>query len=343
MRMKDLLRVLALLLAPLFLGSKAYPHEVRPAYLQIDETRPDQFDVLWKQPRMGALMLRLKPELSNGLLDVPPSEEYIDENFIIRRWEQRPFTRGTFDGATVRVEGLERTLTDALIVVGFADGQRIATVLKPSKPEFVLDLAGNSKLPAGAYLTLGIEHILTGFDHLSFVLCLMLLIRGPEKLLKTLTAFTVAHSITLSATALGYVRINAPLVESLIALSIIFLAVELTRFWRGHPVLTSRHPWMIAFIFGLLHGFGFAGSLAEIGLPSQNIPGALLLFNCGVEIGQFVFVGVVIAVIMVTRSRWPVAVRSACWLLPYAVGTLASLWMFERIVIAYPLIGLMRG
>jgi hydrogenase/urease accessory protein HupE len=188
-------------------------------------------------------------------------------------------------------------------------------------------------MPVAAYLTLGIEHILTGFDHLSFVLCLVLLVSGRLKLLKTITAFTIAHSITLAAAALGYVHVSSPLIESLVALSIVFVAVELTRSWKGHQGITTRYPWLIAFTFGLLHGFAFAGSLADIGLPPHNIPGALLLFNCGVEIGQLLFVGAVLAIIAVLRLRYAAPANSGRWLVPYAVGTLASYWMFERIAV----------
>ena len=330
---EGILRVLSALLGAILLGSQASSHEIRPAYLQIDETAPNRFDVLWKQPSMGTLALHLEPKLSNGLLDGPSDEEYTTNSFVIRQWKGRPLGRAAFDGATVRVEGLAHTLTDALVIISFADGQQIQTLLKSGSPAFDIHLAGTGKIPVAAYLTLGIQHILTGFDHLCFVLCLVLLVSGRLKLLKTITAFTIAHSITLAAAALGYVHVNPPLIESLVALSIVFVVVELTRSWKGRQGITACHPWLIAFTFGLLHGFAFAGSLADIGLPPHNIPGALLIFNCGVEIGQLLFVGAVLAVIAVLRSIWAVTANSARWLVPYAVGTLASYWMFERIAV----------
>jgi hydrogenase/urease accessory protein HupE len=306
-------------------------HEVRPAYLQIDETAPDRFDVLWKQPANGTLAVHLEPTLSNHLLENrKPSAEFTSTSFVIRQWEKLPATRDSFDGATVRIDGLENTITDALVNISFLNGQQVQTVLKPSAPELLVHLKGAGKMPVPAYLGLGVEHILTGFDHLSFVLGLVLLIHGRWKLLKTITAFTVAHSITLAAAALGHVHVSPPVIESLVALSIVFVAVELGRAYRGHDGLTVHYPWLIAFTFGLLHGFAFAGSLADIGLPRHNIPGALLLFNCGVEIGQLLFVGAVLIIIYALHRTPMPRLRYVRWAAPYAIGTLASYWMFER-------------
>jgi hydrogenase/urease accessory protein HupE len=331
--MKRSLRVLAALLG-LMLWAQASPHEVRPAYLQIDETAPDRFDALWKQPSVGTLAVHLVPRLSNGLLDTPPDEEYTANSFVIRRWKGRAVAREAFDGATLSIEGLEHTLTDALVIISFTGGQQVQTLLKPGHSSFIVHLTGTGKMPVPAYLTLGIEHILTGFDHLSFVLCLVLLVPGRLRLLKTITAFTIAHSVTLALAALGYAHVSAPLVESLVALSIVFVAVELTRVQQAHEGITTRFPWAIAFIFGLLHGLAFAGSLADIGLPPHNIPGALLLFNCGVEIGQLLFVGAIVAVISALQCVASVVdAKSGRWLVPYAIGTLASYWMFERIAV----------
>lgn len=314
----------------------ASAHEVRPAYLQITENGQQGFDVLWKQPALGTLALRLTPEVSNGLLDAPPTEESATHSFVVRRWTHRPQTRESFDGAVIRIAGLERTITDVLVSVSFANGQTVQTVLKPDNNSLTLHLQGAGKLAVPAYLTLGIEHILTGFDHLSFVLGLLLLVRGRIRLLKTITAFTVAHSITLAAAALGHVNVSAPVIESLVALSIVFVAVELVRAYRGRDGLSVRHPWLVAFVFGLLHGFAFAGSLADIGLPTHNIPGALVLFNLGVEIGQVLFVAAVLALVhAVRRLPWRFD-RQARWATAYGIGTLAAFWMIERIHVLIP-------
>jgi hydrogenase/urease accessory protein HupE len=306
-------------------------HEVRPAYLEITENAQHHFDVLWKQPSNGTLVIKMTPRVSNGLLDGKPSEESYANSFVVRRWENLPFTRDSFDGATLDIQGLQFTITDALVNLTFANGQQIQEILRPGTPSMRVHLTGTGKLPVPAYLRLGIEHILTGFDHLSFVLGLLLLVRSRMMLVKTITAFTIAHSITLVAAALGLVHVSAPVIESLVALSIVFVAVELARYYRGHEGLTVRFPWLISFTFGLLHGFAFAGSLAQIGLPPHNIPLALLLFNLGVEIGQLLFVAAVFAFIGLLRllpRQLPAWTR---WVAPYAIGALASYWMFERI------------
>lgn len=320
----------------LLAAGAAHAHEIRPAYLEISENAAGRFDVLWKQPAMGTMAVRLVPSVSNGLLEGPPSAESASHSFVVRRWANRPQTRDSFDGATVRVDGLERTITDVLVNVHFATGQEIQTILKPDSTSTALHLQGTGKMPVPAYLTLGVEHILTGFDHLAFVLGLLLLVRGSLTLLKTITAFTIAHSLTLASAALGFVNVSAPVIESLVALSIVFVAVELARMYRGQDGLTVRYPWLIAFTFGLLHGFAFAGSLADIGLPSHNIPGALLLFNVGVELGQLLFVMAVLLLMRLSRLFPWQPERYARWAATYGIGALASYWMIERIHVLLP-------
>jgi hydrogenase/urease accessory protein HupE len=306
-------------------------HEIRPAYLEITENARHHFDVLWKQPSMGTQLLRLVPQVSNGLLDAKPTEESAANSFLVRRWKNVDVTRDSFDGAAIQIEGLEYTITDALISISFANGQDIQEILRPRNPTLVVHLTGTGKVPVPAYLLLGIEHILTGFDHLSFVLGLLLLVRSRVTLIKTITAFTIAHSITLAAAALGWVHVNPSVIEALVAFSIVFVALELVRGYRGQYGLTARYPWLIAFTFGLLHGFAFAGSLAQIGLPERNIPLSLLLFNVGVEIGQLLFVGVVLSVIELLK-RLPRRLPDwTTWIPPYAIGALASFWVIQRL------------
>jgi hydrogenase/urease accessory protein HupE len=306
-------------------------HEIRPAYLQITENADHRFDVLWKQPSVGAQLLRLVPQVSNGLLDAKPTEESVANSFVVRRWQNLEVARGSFDGATIRIDGLEYTITDALINISFANGQDIQTILRPQSPSLVVHLTGTGKVPVPAYLLLGIEHILTGFDHLSFVLGLLLLVRSRLTLIKTITAFTVAHSLTLAAAALGFVHVNPSVIEALVAFSIVFVALELARAHRGQYGLTAQIPWLIAFTFGLLHGFAFAGSLAQIGLPEHNIPLSLLLFNVGVELGQLLFVGAVLLLIALL-NRLPRRLPNwTTWIPPYAIGGLASFWVIQRL------------
>lgn len=306
-------------------------HEIRPAYLQVTENAQHRFDVLWKQPSVGTQLLRLVPQVSNGLLEGKPAEESAANSFLVRRWINVPVTRDSFDGATIRIDGLEYTITDVLVTLSFANGQDIQEILRPRNPELVVHLTGTGKVPVPAYLLLGIEHILTGFDHLSFVLGLLLLVRSRLTLLKTITAFTVAHSLTLAAAALGLVHVNPSVIEALVAFSIVFVAVELVRAHRGQFGLTARYPWLIAFTFGLLHGFAFAGSLAQIGLPEHNIPLSLLLFNVGVEVGQILFVCATLLLIAAVK-RLPRRLPDwTPWIAPYAIGGVASFWVIQRL------------
>jgi hydrogenase/urease accessory protein HupE len=310
---------------------QAHGHEIRPAYLQITENADHRFDVLWKQPSVGTQLLRLVPVVSNGLLDGPPSEESAANSFLVRRWKNVKVARDSFDGSSIRIDGLEYTITDALINLSFANGQEIQEILRPQRPSLTVHLTGTGKMPVPAYLMLGIEHILTGFDHLSFVLGLLLLVRSKLTLVKTITAFTVAHSITLAAAALGYVHVNPAVIEALVAFSIVFVALELVRAYRGQFGLTARYPWLIAFTFGLLHGFAFAGSLAQIGLPEHNIPLSLLLFNIGVELGQLLFVMAVLSLIWLLRRLPRGLPHWTTWIPPYAIGGLASFWVIQRL------------
>jgi hydrogenase/urease accessory protein HupE len=201
----------------------------------------------------------------------------------------------------------------------------------PASPEFVIEASPGHWEVARTFLGLGIEHILLGFDHLLFVLALLMLVSGGRRIVLTVTAFTVAHSITLVAATLGWIALRGAPVEATIALSIVFLAREILMTWRGQASLTERMPWVVAFVFGLLHGLGFAGALAEIGLPQNAIPLALLCFNMGVEIGQLLFVGAVLAVVMVSQ-RWLARLSSRLrWIPAYAIGSVASYWLIARV------------
>jgi hydrogenase/urease accessory protein HupE len=332
-------RLAILILLPVMLlfrlGAAASAHEVRPAYLQVTEDAQHRLTLFWKQPVMGDVAVRLEPHLSGVDLDQAPAEEQAAPGFRIKRWKDVPAGPGGLVGQTLTIEGLDRTITDALVSVTLSDGRQLRQILKPEHPSLALDFAARQGLPIPAYLELGVEHILTGVDHLMFVLGLMLLVAGRWQLLRAITAFTLAHSLTLAASALGWVRVEPSIVEALVAMSIVFLAVELARSYRGQTGLTVRYPWLIAFTFGLLHGFAFAGALAEVGLPPDAIPLSLFLFNLGVEIGQLLFVTAVLAVAWMIRRVMarplPGWTRFAA---PYGIGSFAGYWMIERLVIA---------
>ena len=332
-----MLRALLALLAFLIAAPVA-AHEVRPAYLELTERTDGRLDVLWKQPSQGMLVVPIRPVISGGLIDRKPDGTEAAVNFEIRRWQGIDLKGLGLDRREVRIAGLEQTITDTLVLVHFHNGDQAQQVLTPAAPAFVIDAHAGAAVPA--YLMLGIEHILTGIDHLLFVFGLLLLSAGWRQLLKTITAFTVAHSITLAATALKLIQVNPQLIEAMVAYSILFLAVELVRKQRGKDGLTQRQPWLVAFGFGLLHGAAFAGALKQIGLPEGNIPASLLLFNVGVEIGQLLFVGTaMLAIAVLARLRLPPATPRLAWTsASYAIGSFAMFWFLERLHTALELV-----
>jgi len=316
------------LLAALAWPISCVAHEVRPSLLQLHETASGQFDVLWKTPMLGDQRLALEPQFSGETTAISPVFTRTRSGAALQTWAIRaPALRGQ----TLRIVGLEGTMTDALVHIEFADGVTWTQRLTPHQPTATIPAHESAFTVATVFLKLGIEHILTGADHLLFVLALLIIARGHRRLLMTVTAFTVAHSITLALATLGFVHVPQRPVEAVIALSIAFVAVEIIRTRHGTPGLTARAPWIVAFAFGLLHGFGFAGALSEVGLPQGRIPLALLFFNLGVELGQLLFIAGALGVIAAIR-RLPF--RFPSWtelMLPYAIGSAAMFWMFQRV------------
>ena len=283
------LLLLCMLLGAMANAMVAQAHESRPAYLEINETAPGRYEVLWRTPINAGMrlpvVLKFPDDTRNSI--APSVKEFTGQLL-----ERRLVDAGKTGLAGKRIEfvGLQATITDVLVRVQALDGTHTITLVHPSQPWVEIAASQGIADVAGAYLVQGIEHILFGTDHLLFVLGLMLMVRDRWMLLKTITAFTVAHSITLAAATLGYVHVPAPPLNAGIALSIMFVGVEVLRSWRGEMSLTLRQPWLVAFAFGLVHGLGFASGLASLGLPQGDIPVALLLFNVGVEIGQLSFV-----------------------------------------------------
>ena len=236
---------------------------------------------------------------------------------------------GGLTGSTVTIDGLTATFTDVLLRLERIDGTDITRRLTPDEPSYVFEAEPNRWQVARTYLALGVEHILSGVDHLLFVLALLMVVVGWRRLVGTVTAFTIAHSITLALASLGFVRVPGPPVEAIIALSIVFVAAEIIRGRQGNPGLTARLPWIVAFSFGLLHGFGFAGALSEIGLPQSSIPLALFTFNVGVEIGQLIFIAAVMVVYAIGKRLQPTPPEWA-WRVPtYAIGGIAAFWVIR--------------
>ena len=382
--MKTLLLLLMLWALPCF------AHEVRPAYLELTETEPGTFSVVWKVPANGGPALagddiphpadpaplpdsgpvRTLPcgcpvptaaDLLMGVLPIhpllPKYAEIVSLPRIerlpgaqVKRWSVSTGAQG-LNGQEIRIHGLEATMIDVLVRITFADGRAVSRLLRPESPAFNVEAGDGST--ARQFLVLGVEHILLGIDHLLFVLGLLLIVRGAGRLVKTITAFTIAHSITLALATLGIVHVPGPPVEAVIALSIVFVAREAFLMRTGgngenretkssvlsvsscSNSLTARQPWLVAFTFGLLHGFGFAGALSEVGLPPNEVPAALLFFNIGVELGQLLFIAAVCLVILYARRfRQAFAINPPAWtrrLAPYAIGGVAAFWVIERI------------
>jgi hydrogenase/urease accessory protein HupE len=317
-------------------------HEVRPAYLELHQTGAQTYDLLWKVPGQGEdLRLGLYVQLPESCSNLTQPRGAFAANAYTERWSVN-CARG-LSGGTIRIAGLSATLTDVFVRVERVEGSTQITRLTPATHSFVVEAAPSRMEIVRTYFFLGIEHILTGADHLLFVLGLLLLVRGFGRLVKTVSAFTLAHSVTLTWASLGFVHVPSPPVEAIIALSIVFVAKEILRS-RGRssstqPSLTERQPWLVAFSFGLLHGLGFAAGLSEVGLPEGHIPLALLLFSIGVEVGHLGFIAAVFAFMalgcrVTHRLRLsPLQLHQSAVLRlpPYAIGGVAMFWLIERL------------
>jgi hypothetical protein len=328
MRRLILLAAAALVLA----GSPAArAHEARPGFLDLRETSPETYSLLWKKPTGGEVEIQIAPAIPDGCrLAMPDRQQLTPGAMIVRGTLTCP---GGLAGKTLAITGLEATITDVLVRLHHADGRLESHLLRPASPSVTLGGVTTTTERALGYVQLGVQHILLGVDHMLFVLGLLLIVSRRFMLLKTITSFTLAHSITLAIATLGYAVAPMPPLNAAIALSILFLGPEIVRVWRGETSFTIRHPWVVAFAFGLLHGFGFASGLTAMGLPRAEIPLALLLFNVGVEIGQIAFV---VLIVLIERSfrtleiRWP---RWAQALPGYTVGSLGAYWTIQRIAV----------
>jgi hydrogenase/urease accessory protein HupE len=309
--------------------SNAVAHEIRPAYLQIDEMASNRYKVVWRTPMLSGMRLPIALRFPESVRNVTkPAERELPDSLVETRAIE---TDGGLAGKRVEFVGLQATITDVLVRVHLLDGTVETTMIHPSQP-WIDFAATRSRLAAAkVYFASGFQHILLGIDHLLFVFGLLFIVRSRWMLVKTITAFTVAHSITLAVATLGKVELPALPLNAMIALSILFLGPEIVRVWRGQTSFTIRHPWIVSFAFGLLHGFGFASGLAALGLPQGDIPFALLMFNLGVEAGQLAFVGLIIMLTAALRSI-EIRLPRGLELMPaYAVGILGAYWTIDRI------------
>ena len=329
------LSIIVALVASTRLG---WTHEARPAYLEIKETAADTYNLLWRTPILSGIRLPVALKLPDGVHDLnEPIIQQLPDSLIERRTIRTG--EGELAGKRIEFSGLQLTITDVLVRIQTRDGRDTTTLVRPSQPW--IDVARKQSLVSimGTYLLHGIQHISLGVDHLLFVLGLLLIVKDRWMLVKTVTAFTVAHSLTLALATFGNVIPPAAPLNVAIALSILFLGPEIVRAWRGQTSLTIRNPWIVAFVFGLIHGFGFAGAITEAGLPYSQLPLALLSFNLGVEIGQLAFVFLILLLERSFRQLeilWP---RWAEMLPGYTVGSLGAFWTIQRTAI---LIGILK-
>jgi hydrogenase/urease accessory protein HupE len=327
--MTRLLAIWCVVVVCVLSSQAALGHEVRPAYLEISQPDATTCSIAWKQPMTGELAIRLVPHLSNGWLERKPADQYASAGFLIRTWTIQPCAREELTGATIEIEGLQQTITDVFVRIRLHNGWSEDVILRPDSTRLVIPPSFHEAATVPAYFLLGIEHILTGADHLLFVLGLLLLVRDRWMLLKAVSAFTVAHSITLAAALLAGSSLPAALVEALIALSILFLAPEILRAQRGGTSLTIRYPWAVAFVFGLFHGMGFAGGLASLGYAKQDLAAALVFFNLGVEVGQLGFIAIVLMLGRAVRAFEPGRPYLTTKAPAYVVGIAGAYWTFQ--------------
>ena len=306
----------------------AQAHELRPAYLSITETQANQYQLLWKTPANADKQLALKPifslkcKVSEGQRQIEPFK------FAIETWRMNCQT--SLKGESLSIEGLDKTLTDVLVRTQWLNSHSQTALLVADKPTLVFDAEMDKNGIVETYFKLGAEHILTGFDHLMFVMAIMLLIVARKRLFWAITAFTLGHSVTLVLASVDVLRISPSIVEPLIAMSIVLMAYEVIRGQRGGHGLTIEHPWIVSFAFGLLHGFGFAGALRAIGLPESDFVFALLFFNIGIEAGQLVFIGFALLLGMLVFRVFKLSQNKLVLPAAYLIGAVSVYWVIER-------------
>jgi hydrogenase/urease accessory protein HupE len=323
-------RFFLLLFFLLCLPMSASAHSVPPSFLQITLQTDGYYDMVWKVPTRGKDALAISPKLPKHCQDyVAPRNQAVTNAMLTHR--RLDCGQIGLSGQSISIEGIEGSIANVLVRIVLNNQQTQTLILQATRPSFMVTGDLSWQQVTVDYAKLGIEHILLGIDHLLFVFGLLLLVRNRWSLIKTITAFTIAHSITLAASALGWVKVAQGPVEAVIALSILFLALELAKQYPK-PSLTQRAPWIVAFVFGLLHGFGFAGVLREIGLPPSDVPLALLTFNVGVELGQLLFVSIVLLAWTAIRRLWK---AQPTWLMPsgvYIMGSLSAFWLITRTI-----------
>lgn len=324
-------RILAtsLLASILFAHQIAAAHESRPALLEITETSDQNFDILWKVPVSGRNHLQLVPVYPKHCGDLTHYQTWKNATTFVQRSRLHCSDKG-LRGGSISISGLTMTVADVLLRIDTLDRGSVSTILHSGQPDYVLPERLGTGLMIASYFKLGAQHIFSGADHLLFVAGLLLLVNGLRPLLITITCFTVAHSLSLAMAVLGAVPKPTSIVEALIALSIVFLALEILRQKRQLKSDSVQRAYFLALFFGLLHGMGFASGLLSIGLPVGESLVALFFFNVGVEIGQLLFLATILGCYgLIRKSSYLVQVQ---WAAPvsYVMGSIGVFWLIQR-------------
>lgn len=317
--------------ATLLFAQPAQADELRPGYLEFTQKTDVNWTLIWKAPMRGGVTPATQPILPKGCTARGDPQRVLGEMAMISTFTVT--CKGAVAGHSIGLSNFAAAQTDVLVRVAPLGSPVQALRLTAAQPMVEIAIKPDAWQVARTYFVIGIEHIIFGYDHLLFVVALVLLLTGFRTNAIAVTAFTVAHSITLIGTTLGFLGLPQRPVEAIIALSIVFLAVEIVKKKDGESRLSERVPWVVAFLFGLLHGFGFAGALKEIGLPESDVPTALLTFNLGVEAGQLLIVAATIGLLWALRRLQPNWTRPAIRVSSYAIGAIASMWLLERVLL----------
>ncbi|MCA0922862.1 HupE/UreJ family protein [Pseudooceanicola nanhaiensis] len=325
------LAVLLLLLVSV-LPHAATAHALDPGYLELSAMGESRWRVSWRMPDVNGRPMPIAPRLPPGCATTPAAAPAFDG----RAWVSSFLAHCPegLAGGEIAIDGLGRTRTDVLVRYELEPGAAQTRRLTATAPAFTVPMAPGRGEVFTSYVALGFTHILEGLDHLLFVLALLLLVRHPRRLLFAITAFTLAHSITLAAATFGWLHLPSAPVEVVIALSIVFLAFELAKPPARRDPVAERFPAVVSFGFGLIHGLGFAGALHEIGLPQGDVPLALLAFNVGVELGQLAFIAVLLSLWALAKRALPALMRHGARLShasSYVIGGVAAFWVIERL------------
>lgn len=319
------------LVAALLVAESARADELRPGYLEFTQKTAKDWTLVWKAPMRGGVTPATQPVLPGGCTAKRDPQRVMGQMAMISTFDIA--CSGAVTEQSIGLANFSNAQTDVLVRVAPLGRPVQALRLTAAKPLVKIAARPGAWQVARTYFITGTEHIVLGYDHLLFVVALVLLLTGFRTIAIAVTAFTVAHSITLIGTTLGLLGLPQRPVEAVIALSIVFLAVEIVKKKAGEPRLSERVPWVVAFLFGLLHGFGFAGALKEIGLPESDVPTALLTFNLGVEAGQLMIVAATLAILWGVRTARPNWSRPAIYASSCAIGAIASMWLLERVLL----------